>query len=300
MGWGLIDFCRGTCNNHNMDQAPPPRSSMGFAVLAFLAVAGSAVGVFVYQHFQGGERPATDLSGFDISQTSETPPPGSSRPGPLADGPPGRPESGLGMVRTGMTGMQFGAKGPQTQKEKADGNFSELCRNNEAKMRTLAQKYTRQYPAIARYGRDWMSYPDLKKLNDAYMRDHDPIKFLRGAAASPNFGQLVKKYATEPAIQSFVKDAMHQAPAGALSAAMDFLNQEGGLKSVVRNVAQALGLPTSLLDAAGSDPSKIDQKAVMDSVMKNNPDIQKAMGNQDVQKALGAPDAQRKLQNPSQ
>src|SRR5687767_5419870 len=94
-----------------------------------------------------------------------------------------------------------------------------------------------------------MSYPDLKKLNDDWVRDRDSIKFLRGLAASSNFPKLVKKWAAHPAIQGYAKDALRQAPPDALSAALNFMQGEGLIKAMVENVGGALGLPPAVLAA---------------------------------------------------
>lgn len=254
-------------------------------MLAFLAIGGSAAGVLVYQHLQNQRKPAMDVSGFDLAQTTA----GTTRTQSHIPAPQSR--SGLNMIKTGIPGMQFGAKAVQNVARKVEGAFVEICRANEAMVRALAQRYTRQYPIIRQYGRDWMSYPDLKRLNDDYMRGHDPVKFLNGLVVSKNFGKMVTKYAAQPPIQSFVKETIKQAPPEALSAATDFLNEEKNVKALVDNVAQSLGLPPGILGASGS---KVDEKAVMNSVLKSHPDLQKAMGDQDVQKTLNAPEARKK------
>jgi hypothetical protein len=142
----------------------------------------------------------------------------------------------------------------------------------------LGVKYTQRYPIIKQYGRDWMSYPDLRKLNDDYMRDHDPVKFLRGLATSRNFGTMVKKYAAEPTVYSFVKEAIRATPADLVGAALDYLREDKIARGLAENVSRALGLPPGLLGTSGAKP-KVDQQAILDSVIKNRSDLQKQLQN---------------------
>lgn len=283
------------CHTSDMDdQQPQPkqRSDTGTMLLALLVVAGAGVGALVWQSRQNREAVSAsrDRSGFDLAEVEQH---------QAAGGSYVRPDqkSGLGMVTGAVQGMQVGEQAQQQQsaaaqqpggeksKEDKARSFSDLVKAGEAKISALAMAYTKKFPVIQQYGRDWMSYPDLKKLNDDYMRNHDPIAFMKGVAASPNFANLVKKYAGQKPMTDFVMDAVKQAPPGALGQAMDYVNTEDTMKSLVGNVAKNLGIPASLLDTK-SDPSKIDQNQVMQSVMGANPDMQKAMQNPEIQKAL--------------
>lgn len=252
------------------------------------------MGVALYQHSQNAqEHPLADTSGFDIARVESSP---SLAATPM---PAPRQESGLGMVKSGLPGIQFGQKAEPSPRVQAESSFTQLCRASETKVRALAEAYTRRYPIIAAYGREWMSYPDLKKLNDDYMRNHDPVAFMRGVSVSKNFAAMIKKYAVQPPIQQFVKDGIKQAPPGMTAAAMGFLNQDGKVKGFVDNVAQNLGLPPNLFSGGSSnEPPKIDQNAIMGSIMKGNPEMQKALSNPDVQKSLNSPDVQKSLANP--
>jgi hypothetical protein len=251
-------------------------------VLAVLAVAGSAVGVLIYQLSQK-DKPLADTAGFDISKTQE------SRLAPgSAPAPPG---SAAPIDRTmfqaeDLGKMRFGAGGnaAKAADQKAPDSFTEACRKVEGKVRALAIAYTKRHPSIARYGRDWMSYPDLKKLNDDYMRDHDPVAFLRGTARSQNFARLLAKYAPDPAVQSFVKDGIVQAPGELTSSAISLLKEDNAIKTVVSNVVAALGLPPAL--TAGVLGGQVDQNQVMGQILQGNPGLQGAMQDPNVQKAM--------------
>ena len=119
--------------------------------------------------------------------------------------------------------------------------------------------YTQRYPAIRRYGHDWMAKPDLKKLNDDYMADHDPVKFLRGLARSKNFAELSAQYARDPAVQAFVKEALKAAPGDVLAASSDLLVEDGVLRALLSDAGRALGLPQDFTDGLQSYGKKPEQ-----------------------------------------
>ncbi|MDD5656300.1 MAG: hypothetical protein PHF00_03495 [Elusimicrobia bacterium] len=218
-----------------MGQIPPrPRSSWGPAVLAGLVICASSVGILLYQLEQDKKPEPQTSSSFDLSQL-DTSAPGNSAP---AANPAAQPQaSGLALLKPGLK-LRFsrrepapGTKAPSGQN--AAAAFAEAVRRAESQAHALALSYTRRYPSIRQYGRDWMSYPDLKKLNDDYMRDHDPVRFLRGLVRSPNFIPLSRKYAADPAIQSFVKQAIREAPGSLLGAALGFFEQDKPLQDMV-------------------------------------------------------------------
>jgi hypothetical protein len=278
--------------------APPPRrSSTGLAIVAGLAVLGSLVGALLYQASQNQKSPEIDTTGFDVSQVSAP-----SAPRAAAAAPASPVQSSLAMISGVLPGMNFGRKqadnpsaasaasgpsGPKTQAQAAQ-DFTGLCRSNEGLVRSMAEDYTRRYPAIRQYGKDWMSYPDLKKLNDDYMRDHDPVAFLRGVAKSDNFGKLVVKYAGDPSIQAFVKDAMTHAPSQVTSAALSYVKKDDLVGQLMDKVTGALGMPAGLFGgmSSGAGPPKIDANQVMGQMMNSNPDVQKALANPEVQKQM--------------
>lgn len=271
---------------------PKPHNSLGFAFLALIAVGGSAAGVFVYQGMQSKqEKTGMDTSGFDIAEVS---------PEKALSGPsrvPEKEQSSLGMVAVGnmpsfQTGTNAGkppAQGgsagparPQSIKERAMNAVKEA----EKAITKLALDYERRYPSMTQYGREWASKPDLKALTQQFHRDKDPIAFMKGLSNSPSFGGMVKKYATKSEFQGFAKDAMKVAPPGAMEIATEVMNDDATIKKLVDTTMGALGLPPGLLSMAGNDPNKIDQNAIMNSVMGSNPEMQKAMSNPDVQKQL--------------
>ena len=267
--------------------AGPSRGGRLGALLVAVAIGASAVGVLGW-HLVSNRGEALDVSGFDLSASPAEPRtqavPARTAP---AEAPP--PASSLGMLRAdagvSVAGESAPARtsatgAPQDAKRKAHADFAEATRKNERSIRAFAERMTSRYPVIRQYGRDWMSQPDLRKLNDDYMRDHDPVKFMLGLSRSENFSKLVRKYAGKPEIREFIVQGMKQAPTELTGAALGALQNDRVLKDLVKSVVAGVGLPpslTALID--GGDASKIDQRQVM-SEMLNNPALQKSVGSQ--------------------
>ncbi|MFI5350728.1 MAG: hypothetical protein ACHQ2Z_14370, partial [Elusimicrobiota bacterium] len=95
---------------------------------------------------------------------------------------------------------------------------------------------------------------------------------------APSLGIMVKQYAGSPAIMAFITQGMKEAPSELTSSAMDVLSNDAVTKGLVSNVAKGLGLPPSVtgLINSGGDPSKIDQKQVVNDMM-NSPAVQNAL-----------------------
>ncbi len=259
-----------------MEEAVPPKRTEWWPILLLvLAIGGSAVGVAVYQRSQARPPALADGSGFDLAQTTEAKrslvAPAATAPGSGAAAP-----SSLTGASWGAALRSGSAAGPDPLKSAA-ASFADVCRANEDRVRAMAERYTRQSPVIQAYGKEWMSYPDLKKLNDDYMVQHDPVAFLHGVAASKNFATMVRKYAGYPVFLNFVQEAMKAAPADARQVAMDYIDKDKVASEVMDKVLQSLGLPTGLLGSntakAGEAPN-IDPTKLLNSMMGSNPALQ--------------------------
>ncbi|MDD5627570.1 MAG: hypothetical protein PHU21_00780 [Elusimicrobia bacterium] len=249
-----------------MEHEPTRFGGRAAAVLTSLAIAGSAVGVMVWQLSQK-EKPVAGQFGLDSVAQRQAAPAGPWQPA--------APQSGLYLVEPGdfpqpaapaaVPGKPAAAPADPPPAPAAPGSaasaFTEAVRRSEDKARDLAIAYTERHPAILQYGRDWMSYPDLKKLNDDYMLGHDPVKFLRGAAGSRNFRELAGKYARDPAVRAFVKDALKQAPRDLLKASSDLLVEDGPLRALTSDAGQALGLPKDFTEGLADYDKKPAQPA---------------------------------------
>lgn len=61
-------------------------------------------------------------------------------------------------------------------------------------------------PVLAAWTREFLSYPDLKAIDDRFNRDRDPVRYLADAVRSPNFHRLAARYLTSPDVAAFLGD----------------------------------------------------------------------------------------------
>ncbi|MBI3299417.1 MAG: hypothetical protein HYZ75_14715 [Elusimicrobia bacterium] len=123
--------------------------------------------------------------------------------------------------------------------------------------------------AIQGWKKDFLSYPDLKALNDGWKKNRDPIRFLVGMVKSPNFRTMTGKYLSHPDLQAFVKEMAGSpsviASAPAFLADKNIKGAVGGLNlgaaaGPMKDSASALGAAKSnpalkgILEDAGSAP----------------------------------------------
>lgn len=59
---------------------------------------------------------------------------------------------------------------------------------------------------IQGWKRDFLSYPDLKKVNDDYRKDKDPLKFMMSMVRSPNFQKMAAEYLVKQDMRDFIKE----------------------------------------------------------------------------------------------
>lgn len=274
-----------------MSVEPAPRTGRFGGIFVAVVVGGSAIGVvgwYLLQNRGGGA--AIDKSGFDLAAVEH------HEVAVSYDAPSAPQQSGLSMLKNdpgvkivdpgsgnaSNAAPPSGAPGSSPpggdKKEQAHASFTQEARKHEGEVRRFAEKMTRKYPIIAQYGRDWMSHPDLKKLNDDYMRNHDPIAFMVGLSKAPSLGAMIQKYGARPEMRDFVVEGVKQAPGELMGSAVDVLQNDGVVKNLIANVAGGLGLPPSVtsLISGGADPAKIDKDKVMGDIMKD-PNMAKAM-----------------------
>lgn len=273
-----------------------PRGGRAGGIFVAVVVAGSAVGVAGWYMMSNRSGPGIDNSGFDLANAPTAPRPAAAPPA-SAPAAPAQSRSSLDMMKAdsgirivdsnsggGSSGSSSSASSapstPEQKKQAAHESFTQAARKNEGTVRRFAERMTAKYPVIRQYGRDWMKYPDLKKLNDDYNRNHDPIAFMVGLSKAPNLGAMLKQYAGKPEIREFVVQGVKEAPGELMGSAMEVLQNDKVMKDLVANVTGGLGLPPSIsgmISAAGSGKDvQIDQSKVMKDMM-NSPDVQKAM-----------------------
>lgn len=272
-----------------MSETPQPRTGRFATVLVTLVVAGSAVGVLGWHLLANRSNGRMDAAGFDLDDAPKT----AATPGGEASSVTAEPAapSSLGSFKAeeGMRiaedsaaskGALSAAARAQQEKEKKREDFAKTSRKYEAGTRDFAVRMTQKYPVVRQYGKDWMSYPDLKKLNDDFMRDRDPVKFMLGLAQSQNFGKMMKKYAGSPEIREFALGALKQSPLELKGAVAEVISDNRVIKDLVTNIARGMGLPpaatTGFTGGDGAPPSQADQgKAVSD--MMNDPEMKKML-----------------------
>jgi hypothetical protein len=263
----------------DMSDEDSRRGGRAGGIFVALVVGGSAVGVIGWYVVVNRNGPAIDSSGFDVgsvAQPHRAPSPGDAVP------KTGQPASSLYTMQQGDAGVRIGDSSPGAagqaapakaadKKDQAHADFTDQARRHEADVRRFTEKMTKKYPIFRQYAKDWMSHPDLRKLNDDYMRNHDPVAFIMGLAKAPNLGTMVKQYAGSPAIMAFITEGMKEAPGELTSSAMDVLSNDTVAKSLIANVANGLGLPpsiTGLINSTGGAAPKIDQNQVISDIMK--------------------------------
>jgi hypothetical protein len=196
-------------------------------------------------------------SSFDFSEV-----PGAAR-GTL---PLPRSQSSLGLLKMeGLAGRQP-ADAKLDPKSRAQADFTRTAQRYEKTVWRFGSAFTKTHPKVYQYGREWMSYPDLKRLNDDYFVDHDPIKFLVGLSRSENFPKLVRKYAAEPELREYVLAGVKQAPADLTEAAVNMVQKDAQTRAFIVGIGQAMGLPSAVM-AAVTDPNASPDRLKTDEVV---------------------------------
>lgn len=129
--------------------------------------------------------------------------------------------------------------------------LDKAARRGGARVSAFTTRFRERHPVMRQYSRLWMSYPDLKKLNDDYMRDRDLARFVRGLTAAPSLQPLVRRIAADPASHrlavEFLAGAATEAPAELVAAACERVGGDRALMGLVERVASAVDVPLSML-----------------------------------------------------
>ena len=231
-----------------------PSSGRLAGILTVLALLGaSALGGWYFLS-QRGQTTTIDDGGFDVGATP------ARKAAPVA-APSAPAKSGLDLMKVdeeirteNIHPAQTPAAAPAQQApahtlEDARQDFIMECRRNEDVVRRYAEKITKQSPVILQYGRDWMSHPDLKKLNDDYMRNHDPIAFMAGLSRAPSFPVLLKQYAGKQEMLGFIVQGLtKEAPHSLVESGLKLMHEDASLKPVVTQVETAVGMTPEMAD----------------------------------------------------
>ncbi|HXT01748.1 MAG TPA: hypothetical protein VN915_13825 [Elusimicrobiota bacterium] len=228
-------------------------TSSGLAGVLTIAVllAAAALGGWYFLSQRGAS--TVDSGGFDVGAAA------TSRPPAPAAAPEAPARSGLDMMRVDeelraappRSEQKAAAEAPAPVRALKDArlDFIMEARRNEDLVRRYAERMTARSPVILQYGKDWMSHPDLKKLNDDYMRDHDPIAFLAGLSQAPSFPILLKQYAGKQEILGFIVQGLtKEAPRSLVTSGLALMREDASLKPVITEVETAAGMTPAMAD----------------------------------------------------
>lgn len=245
-----------------MSEEPVSYTGRFVALLVAVAVGGSAVAVVGWHLLFKRDVSKLDTSGFDIRAAPDNSlrrAQGLDRRAARSAAAPTPESSSLGMVKSGAglrvvsPGSPNSRPGAATarQKEKAARSLKAAAIKHEKFFDGLGRRMEAKYPSLTQYGKDWVSYPDLRALRDQYWRDRDPIKFAYGMVKSDNFGKLLKKYSNDPGVRAFLTETIKQAPADLRSAVGQVFQSDYVAKGLVNTVTKSLGLPPGLTSFLG-------------------------------------------------
>lgn len=210
-----------------------PRGHKVEAVILLILLADVGIAVFAWHLYQS-RKSSVDSSGLDLSKAPEISqplrlPPESLPPEPRSSmqylipdrrpvrgpAPSGQEPSQAGAGRGG------GASGPQ------DAVVTKALRVYYGLKKSPRFRGSR---AIAEWQKEFLSYPDLKAINDEYQKDRDPLRFLAHMARSPNFQGMALKYLSHPDLRQFLAAMAGSEEVG--GAAGVFLKEPAILSSV--------------------------------------------------------------------
>ncbi|MBI3549315.1 MAG: hypothetical protein HY078_09775 [Elusimicrobia bacterium] len=251
-----------------------PRAPISGPLLVLFFGSLAAMALFVLAYQRKAIRPhAYSATGLDVNmevpaeaQSSDTP----AQPLPKEEAAPPPPDGSLTMIQ-GSGDIRLGGK-PASKKEAAAITITRLVRVNEVRYQKIAERYSKASPLLRQYGQEWMKHSDLRKFNNEYFRDHDPIKFAWNVARSPNFASLVKKYAGQKVFLSVIAEFARQTPSELANAGRAYLEADSNAAKLVKKFATAIGLPGEVF--AGIAEGTVDPNQAKNAAIKENPALQ--------------------------
>ena len=147
----------------------------------------------------------------------------------------------------------------------------DLILRETAKLREIWLAQVSRSAVLKAYQKEWGSHADLAALNVRWHKDHDPIAFLNGLSASPNFAKLLFKYAREPDVTHVVMKQIKSVSPDAVAQAAATMDVDSTVKTFVRKLGDAAGIPLGVM--LGGAPSS--EKDILNLVKKNQQALQK-------------------------
>ncbi|MBI4425243.1 MAG: hypothetical protein HY554_16050, partial [Elusimicrobia bacterium] len=248
---------------------PGPRRSSEAAALALVALlGGAAIAVFVY-HNRGSEPLTTQGLDIDAPLSTEEPPEPLVATFGLAPAPP---SSRLPLPKDPAPTAPA-ARAPEARGA-AGGDFIQAVRRHERLFQELTLRHQRKSPIFDQWAKEWMAHPDLNQACKGYWKHRNPIQYAYEVAGSPNFAKLVKKYASNPELQAYVRDAARNAPQELVSSLTAYLKGDAAAAGLLKRFGASAGLPPALI--AGFTGEPVDQKAMMRQILAN-PELERAL-----------------------
>jgi len=187
---------------------PKPKSSIGPTALLLIILVDVGLiilGWYVHQN----RKLSYDGSGLSLSKAPET-----SQPASFA---PSREEkkasegSLMFVIKEKMRSRAAGAA-QQGAVHQAGPGASPSARSMAVRKAVLfffdlkKDPRFKDSPAIADWKREFLSYPDLRAVDEGFKKDGDALKFMVQMVRSPNFQSMVQRHLLKPEIQTFVNE----------------------------------------------------------------------------------------------
>lgn len=241
------------------EREPPERSSAPIGIAMGIILVGLAVGIILYLTRQPQE---PSSQGLDMA---EVPTPD---PVVVAQLPPAPPPKTFGIANPPTPARPA----PVDAKGGAELGLAEAAKRNENWFRNFTIKYQTKHPIVYAWGKEWITYPELRKARDDYYQNRNPVRFAFQVASSPNLAKMVSKYSSNPAMRGYVTDLAANAPSEVVKAFTNYLMKDNTATKLVERFAAAAGLPPAL--AAGFTGKRVDEKEVMKQILQQNPGLQ--------------------------
>ncbi|MEK7234601.1 MAG: hypothetical protein AAB268_12355 [Elusimicrobiota bacterium] len=239
-------------------------------VVSLLCLIGAGVAVL-----QNSRPPKSSLqtSGFDAQEVSR---PSSVSARSSSQSSTRRPaamqtiETGLPSFSVDSAPSASPASGQSSAPKPKGGIDRDLILRETAKLREIWLAQVSRSAVLKAYQKEWGSHADLAALNVRWHKDHDPIAFLNGLSASPNFAKLLFKYAREPDVTHVVMKQIKSVSPDAVAQAAATMDVDSTVKTFVRKLGDAAGIPLGVM--LGGAPSS--EKDILNLVKKNQQALQ--------------------------
>lgn len=249
---------------------PPEEKNVAGQMLLLIVILAD-VGLIIFGWYIYQQRQAKyDATGIDISKVPDSGPVVPVPVEPTKKGP--KSFEDLIIKDKGDPGPAVGVTSPAGARPEGRPSGKDPSETGKKVARAVRFYYAlkkdprfKDNKAIQEWKADFLSYPDLRAVNERYAKDGNPVRFMVGMLRSPNFKGMITKYFARAEIQDFV-GAMTSSP-DVMSSAPIFMKEPE-----VESAAKSLGLAPQG-DAA--PPAKDSSQAIQR--MQENPALKKLL-----------------------